>query len=93
MLAELVALCTARRFDRRIALEFVRELADDPEIRLVWVDKKLHQRAMDLLFNRQDKSYSLCDAVSFLLMREERIAEALTTDHHFEQDGFVRLLR
>jgi hypothetical protein len=26
-------------------------------------------------------------------MRERRIVEALTTDHHFEQAGFVALLK
>jgi hypothetical protein len=40
-----------------------------------------------------DKSYSLCDAVSFVLMRRHGLTEALTTDHHFEQEGFARLLR
>lgn len=34
----------------------------------------------------------LCDAVSFVLMRMYGETEALTTDHHFEQEGFVRLL-
>jgi predicted nucleic acid-binding protein len=35
----------------------------------------------------------LGDAVSFLLMRKLGINEALTTDLHFEQEGFVRLLK
>jgi uncharacterized protein len=52
----------------------------------------LHQEAMDLLLARQDKTYSLCDAVSFVLMRRRGIGDALTTDRHFEQEGFVRLL-
>jgi len=39
-----------------------------------------------------DKSYSLCDAISFLLMRERGVEEALTTDRRFEQAGFRRLL-
>lgn len=39
------------------------------------------------------ETHSLCDAVSFLLMREGAITEALTTDRHFEQEGFVRLLK
>ena len=41
---------------------------------------------------RFDKNYSLCDAVSFILMRRRGLYEALTTDHHFEQEGFRRLL-
>lgn len=47
---------------------------------------------MNLLQVRLDKTYSLCDAISFVLMREHGIQEALTTDHHFEQEGFRRLL-
>jgi predicted nucleic acid-binding protein len=47
---------------------------------------------MDLLLARHDKTYSLCDAVSFVVMRQHHLAEALTTDHHFEQEGFQRLL-
>ena len=46
-----------------------------------------------LLEARADKSYSLADAVSFVLMRAHHIRDALTTDRHFEQEGFVRLLR
>ncbi|MEH2121039.1 hypothetical protein [Nostoc sp.] len=35
----------------------------------------------------------LCDALSFVLMRQRGITEALSTDRHFEQEGFIRLLR
>jgi len=45
-----------------------------------------------LLRQRLDKDWSLCDAVSFILMREYGIEDALTSDHHFEQAGFRRLL-
>lgn len=47
---------------------------------------------MTLLDHRSDKTYSLCDAVSFVLMHERGILEALTTDKHFVQEGFIRLL-
>jgi predicted nucleic acid-binding protein len=33
------------------------------------------------------------DCVSFVLMEQRGAADALTTDHHFEQAGFVRLLK
>jgi uncharacterized protein len=93
VLAELVALALVRRFPRPATLTFVTDLLDSPDIETVWVDEQLHRESMQLLVNRQDKTYSLCDAVSFVLMRQRGIAEALTTDRHFEQEGFVRLLQ
>lgn len=57
------------------------------------MDEALHRSALALLQSRPDKTYSLCDAVSFVLMRHYNITEALTTDRHFEQEGFVRLLK
>jgi predicted nucleic acid-binding protein len=93
VLAEFVALCNARGANRRMAHEFISKLMDDPDVDVVWIGRELHLSAMDLLRARPDKNYSLCDAVSFLLMRRAGLTEALTTDRHFEQEGFVRLLR
>ena len=92
VLAELVALCQARRVNRSAMLAFVAEITDDPEFTMVWVGEAEHRAAMALLQTRQDKSYSLCDAVSFVLMRQRGVTDSLTTDRHFEQEGFVRLL-
>ncbi|WP_416669195.1 type II toxin-antitoxin system VapC family toxin [Egbenema bharatensis] len=93
VMAEYVALANARRFSRSLVLAFVVDLLDSPDIQTVWVDESLHRAAVQLLMARQDKTYSLCDAVSFVLMRQHRITEGLTTDRHFEQEGFVRLLQ
>lgn len=92
VLAEFVALAQARRLPRQASLEFVADLTANPDIETVWVDESLYQKAMVLLQARLDKTYSLCDAVSFVLMRQRKISEALTTDHHFEQEGFRKLL-
>lgn len=92
VLAEFVALAHARRLPRVAALTFIVDLVENPDIETVWVDEALHRDAMALLLARQDKTYSLCDAVSFVLMRQRHHTEALTTDHHFEQEGFQRLL-
>ena len=93
VLAELVALATARGVPRREALAAHDSLLAIAYIEVVWVDEVLHREAVDLLARRLDKTYSLCDAVSFVLMERRGIREALTTDHHFEQAGFLRLLR
>jgi predicted nucleic acid-binding protein len=93
VLTELVALCHARRAPRAACLLFVADLADNPLVEMHWVDEARHRAALALLQSQPDKTYSLCDAVSFLLMRERGLTEALTTDHHFEQAGFARLLK
>ncbi len=92
ILAEFVPLTHARRLKRANALNFLKTLILLPRIELIWVDEDLHNRAMRLLDSRLDKNYSLCDAVSFIVMRERGIATALTTDKHFEQENFVKLL-
>ncbi len=90
---EFVPLCQARGLDRLRALSFAADLLDNPHVELVWVDEVLHRAALSFLQSRLDKTYSLCDAVSFLMMQYRGITEALTTDRHFEQEGLVRLLR
>jgi predicted nucleic acid-binding protein len=92
ILAEFVALAHVRRLPRLAALTFVAALLDNPDIEVVWVDEALHREAMALLLARLDKTYTLCDAVSFVLMRRRSLSEALTTDRHFAQEGFHRLL-
>jgi len=93
VLAELIALALIRRFPRSTVLMYTLEIMENPNVEMVWVDEFLHREAMDLLLARQDKTYSLSDAVSFILMRKKGIREALTTDKHFEQEGFIRLLQ
>lgn len=92
VLAELVAVATSRRLSRIAVLRFIEALLDNPGVETIWVEQSLHREALDLLKARADKSYSLCDAVSFVVMRQWRVSEALTTDRHFEQEGCQRLL-
>lgn len=93
VLVEFVALAQARNAPRAEALQFVADLFNDAEVEVVWVNTDLHQNALALLQGRLDKTWSLCDAVSFLLMQQRGLTEALTTDHHFEQAGFIKLLK
>jgi predicted nucleic acid-binding protein len=90
--AEFVALVIARRAPLADALRFIQSIHHGGEVEVVWVDSGLHERAMGLLAEREDKRWTLCDAVSFILMGANGIGEALTTDHDFEQAGFIRLL-
>lgn len=62
-------------------------------VEVVPLEMVLHQRAVTLYEARPDKEWSLTDCVSFIIMAERTMTEALTTDHHFEQAGFVALLK
>lgn len=93
VLDEFVALATARKLSREKILAFSEEILIDQTVEIVWVNKDLHTEAVALLKSRRDKLYSLRDAFSFVVMRTRKITDALTTDHHFEQEGYVRLLR
>lgn len=80
VLAEFVALANARGVPRKLALNFVSNLQDVPLVEVVYVEESLHREALTFLQEHLYKTYSLCDAVSFLLMRQLGIKEALTTD-------------
>jgi hypothetical protein len=44
-------------------------------------------------FSKSERTRTiLCAMRCFVLMRQNQVAEALTTDRHFEQEGFIRLL-
>jgi len=51
------------------------------------------EKGVDLYHSRPDKQWSLTDCISFVVMNEEGINDALTGDHHFEQAGFRALLK
>lgn len=92
-LAEFIPLCQVRGLNRPETLAFVEEILVSPFIETIWTTENHYRSALKLLKERADKTYSLCDAVSFIIMRERSISESLTTDKHFEQEGFLRLLR
>lgn len=53
---------------------------------------ELFARGLELYRKRRDKEWSLTDCISFVVMADEGLAEALTGDRHFEQAGFKPLL-
>lgn len=72
---------------------FVKALREDPTVQVLPADQRSFDAGLDLYERRPDKEWSLTDCISFGVMREHGITQALTTDHHFEQAGFRALLR
>jgi predicted nucleic acid-binding protein len=94
ILTELVALLTSPlRFSRPAIVAVIEDLRASPHVRIVHVDTALDREAWQLLRSRQDKNWSLADCSSFVIMQQHNLIDALTTDQHFEQAGFVRLLK
>ena len=61
-------------------------------VRIVPVDTNLLRRGLDLYSSRRDKDWGLTDCISFEVMREMGLADALTADRHFVQAGFRAML-
>ena len=78
---------------RQAAVELLTALEQDRQVEIAPLTEDLYEQAFDLFCRRPDKEWGLVDCVSFIVMQERGITEALTTDEHFEQAGFRALLR
>ena len=83
----------AKPSTRPAFLQVLAHLRADPEITIIPPDAALFEEGLKLYAARPDKEWSLTDCISFVVMQREGITEALTGDHHFEQAGFVALLK
>ena len=70
----------------------VRDLLNDPTTRVIPQSRQTFLAGLALYETRPDKEYSLTDCISMEAMRHEGIAEVLTHDQHFAQEGFTLLL-
>lgn len=73
-------------------LKLIELITDDENWKIIESSHELHQEGVSLFSKRHDKFWSLTDCISFRVMVENGITEALTADHHFEQAGFRLLL-
>lgn len=91
---ELVALLNSPlRVPRPQLFQYVDAVRNATYVRLVHIDAAIDEAAWNLLKSREDKAWSFVDSSSFVVMQQLGIQKALTTDHHFEQAGFIRLLK
>ena len=68
-------------------------LLREPSFQVMPGNRALLQRGIQFFKKRPDKEWQLTDCISFVVMEDEGIAEALTGDKHFEQAGFTALLK
>ncbi len=78
---------------RELSVETLNDLRTDDEVEVVTVSSDLFSKAIELYSSRMDKEWGLTDCISFVVMKDRNLTDALTTDRHFEQTGFKALLR
>lgn len=78
--------------DRPYFLALIKDLADDENTTILDASRDLRDRGIDVYRQHSDKSWSLTDCISFVVMRDLGMQDALTADRHFEQAGFRALL-
>jgi predicted nucleic acid-binding protein len=94
VLIELVALLNRPlRVPRTQQIQLLDDLRGDASVEVVPIDPSLESSAWGLWRSRPDKDWSLVDCASFIVMQRRGLTEALTSDHHFAQAGFLRLLQ
>jgi uncharacterized protein len=76
------------RLGHRKTVAFGEWLLSAPQVQQVRLDVDLWNEAWHLLKKYDDKEFSFTDCASFAVMRRERLVDAFTFDHHFEQMGF-----
>lgn len=92
VLTEVASAC-ARPPGRSAFLSPLADIENDPRVYIVAPSDDQYGRGKELFAQRPDKEWSLTDCISFVTMKEHRLTDALTADHHFEQAGFTVLLK
>jgi len=94
VLSEFLTYCSgAGPHTRQQAAALVRSLLADPTVRVIRQRHASFLTALSLYEARLDKQYSLTDCSSMESMRRHRLAEVLTNDRHFSQEGFQILFQ
>lgn len=88
-----VANFLSRAATRHVFVDLLSILRAAPDVQILPASAELFAAGEQLFEQRTDKEWSLTDCSSFATMRRLQITDALTTDHHFEQAGFTRLIR
>jgi predicted nucleic acid-binding protein len=78
---------------RQAAANLIRNLYRHPNTTIIPQTSIQFQAALTLYEQRADKEWSQTDCVSFKIMEEQIIAEALAYDRHFVQAGYTALMR
>ncbi|MEW5828160.1 MAG: PIN domain-containing protein [Chloroflexota bacterium] len=78
---------------RTAGIIMLESLENDDSLEIIPNSEELYSKALDLFVSRPDKEWGMTDCISFVVMKEQNISDALTTDVHFQQAGLTALMR
>lgn len=78
---------------RNEVVELIEEFLTSDNVEVVRLTPKLFDEALKLFKKHHDKSWGLVDCISFIVMTEHNVTQALTFDKHFIQAGFQALMK
>lgn len=87
------ALSPGGEYMRKQAVQMVKKILDNPNVKVVPQSRDSFLNGIELYEQRADKGYSLTDCISMNVMAKESITGILTNDKHFEQEGYVVLIK
>ncbi|HXG86293.1 MAG TPA: PIN domain-containing protein [Pyrinomonadaceae bacterium] len=73
---------------RNEAFEIIKTLRNSNKTEVVEINHILFEKGLELYGKFSDKNWGLVDCISFVVMKENNITDALTSDKHFAQAGF-----
>lgn len=88
-----VASALAGTRTRRLVSEFIDHLKTSKQVSLISATQESFDTGLELYRQRPDKEWSVVDCISFSVMEQYELTDALTTDKHFVQAGFNALMR
>ena len=89
---ETYALLIARTRPGRLAAIAFLDAVEHSSLQVERITAEDEARAVGLVRSHADKTYSLCDALSFVVMERLGIDEAIAYDRHFREYGRFRII-
>jgi predicted nucleic acid-binding protein len=88
VLTELLNAFSGSQALRSVAVRAVQTLFSDARVSVEPQTRELFTAALATYAARLDKTWSLTDCTSMLIMERRAISDVLSSDHHFEQAGY-----
>jgi uncharacterized protein len=73
------------------SLNFLDKINSSPKIIRIYSTSDLEKEAEEILKKYRDQDFSYTDAVSFAIMKMQKIKRAFSFDKHFQTMGLIRI--